>query len=236
MEFDLLLKKTCYPIVALISLILACAGGQQAAGPAISPTRTALPTFTITPTPAPPPTETPTSFPTDTPTAIPATDTPSPTPPPPPTNTPLPSPTETPLPPTGTPPPVPTDTPTVTPTLEPIITYVLAGTRREFNCDFTSIYGTVLNANNFGLPNVEVRALGIHGTAGTEFTTRTDAEGRYEVFRIPLPDLLAAEWAVMLMDNGREVSERFHWGSTPACISDDTGNSQVLRLDWKLIE
>jgi len=113
---------------------------------------------------------------------------------------------------------------------------VLAATRREFNCDYTAIYGTVKNANNFGIPNVEVRALGIHNTSGLDFTTRTDAEGRFEIFRIPLPELQAAEWAVMLVENGRQVSERFHWGSTPACQSDDTGNSQVLRIDWKLIE
>jgi hypothetical protein len=131
---------------------------------------------------------------------------------------------------------VPTNTPTVTPTFEPIIKYVLADTRREFNCEFTYIYGTVQNANNYGMPEVEVRALGIHQTSGLDIAARTDAEGRYEIFRIPLPELLAAEWAVMLMEDGREVSERFHWGSTPSCQSDDAGNSQVLRVDWKLIE
>jgi hypothetical protein len=112
----------------------------------------------------------------------------------------------------------------------------LANTQREFNCEYTAIYGTVLNANNFPLPEVEVRALGIHESAGLEFTVRTDAEGRYEAFRIPLPDLQAAQWAVMLVEDGREVSERFHWASTPVCESDDTGHSQVLRVDWKLIE
>jgi hypothetical protein len=66
--------------------------------------------------------------------------------------------------------------------------------------------------------------------------TRTDAEGRYEAFRIPFADLLSGQWAIMLMEDGREVSERFHWASTPVCESDDVGNSQVLRLDWKLIE
>jgi hypothetical protein len=118
----------------------------------------------------------------------------------------------------------------------PIIKYILAGTQREFNCDFTYIYGTVKDADNFGLPDVEVRALGIHETTGLEFATRTDAEGRYEVFRFPLSDLLAGQWAVMLMQDGSEASERFHWASTPTCASDDLGNSQVMRLDWKLIE
>lgn len=94
----------------------------------------------------------------------------------------------------------------------------------------------VLNANNFGLPNVEVRALGIHETSGLDFTVITDAEGRYETFRIPLSDLPGAQWAVMVMQNGREVSDRFHWASTSVCQSDDTGYSQVLRIDWKLIE
>jgi hypothetical protein len=93
----------------------------------------------------------------------------------------------------------PTDTPTTTPPPEPIIKYVLAAANREFNCDFTSIYGTVLNANNFGLPNVEVRALGIHETSGLDFTVTTDAEGRYEAFRLPLADLPGAQWAMVLM-------------------------------------
>jgi hypothetical protein len=142
----------------------------------------------------------------------------------------LPSPTTTPL-------PAPTVVPTHTPTPEPIINYVLAGTQREFNCSFTYIYGTVRDANNFGIPDVQVRALGIHETSGLEFVTRTDAEGRYEIFRIPLPDLLSAQWAVMIMeDDGREASERFHWASTSVCQSDDLGHSQVLRLDWKLIQ
>ncbi len=229
-------KQTRYPIIALVCLMLACGGSQQAAGSQISPTRTPLPTFTLTHTPAPRLTDTPTPLPTDTPTSIPATNTPLPTQTPLPTDTPLPLPTDTSQPPTATPLPVPTETPTITPTPEPLIKYVLAGSQREFNCDFTYIYGTVLNANNFGVADVEVRALGIHGTSGLDFTGRTDAEGRYEIFRFPLPDLLAAEWAVMLMEDGREVSERFHWGSTPACVSDDLGNSQVLKIDWKLIE
>jgi hypothetical protein len=152
-----------------------------------------------------------------------------------PTFTPLP-PSPAPPPPTDTLTPMPADTPTVTPTLEPLIKYVIAGSSRDFNCEFTYIHGKVTNANNNGLPGVEVRALGIHETAGQEFTVRTDAEGRYEIFRISLADLPAAQWAVMLMEEGREVSERFHWASTPVCQSEDTGNSQVLQMDWKLIE
>jgi len=77
---------------------------------------------------------------------------------------------------------------------------------------------------------------GRHSRTGLEFTVRTDAGGRYEAFRFPLQELLGAEWAIMVMENGREVSERFHWTSTPVCQTDDTGHSQVLRLDWKLIE
>jgi hypothetical protein len=40
----------------------------------------------------------------------------------------------------------------------------------------------------------------------------------------------------MVMEDGREVSERFHWASTPVCNSDDDGHSQILTVDWKLIE
>jgi hypothetical protein len=131
----------------------------------------------------------------------------------------MPEPSATPLPPvppTDTPPPPPADTPTPIATPEPIIKYVLANTQREFNCEYTAIYGTVLNANNFPLPEVEVRALGIHESAGLEFTVRTDAEGRYEAFRIPLPDLQAAQWAVMLVEDGREVSSA-STGPRPRC-------------------
>ena len=39
-----------------------------------------------------------------------------------------------------------------------------------------------------------------------------------------------------IMEDGREVSERFHWASTPVCDSDDLGHSQALRLDWKLVQ
>jgi hypothetical protein len=117
-----------------------------------------------------------------------------------------------------------------------VINFVLAGTRRAQNCDLTAIQGSVKNANNFGLAEVEVQALGIHETSGRSFSTRTDAEGNYEIFRIPLPDLQAGQWAVMVMEDGREVSERFHWASTPVCNSDDDGHSQILTVDWKLIE
>ncbi|GAB4450062.1 MAG: hypothetical protein Fur0044_45610 [Anaerolineae bacterium] len=224
-------------LLFFIFMTLAC-GGPSAARSAVAPTKTRLPTFTATPLPLPSPSATATTTP------LPATATPTETPLPPPTlpvveqaDTPEPTatPTVPPLP-TDTPVPPPTDTPTVTPTPEPVIKYVLAAANREFNCDFTSIYGTVLNANNFGLPNVEVRALGIHETSGLDFTVTTDVEGRYEAFRIPLANLPGAQWAVMVMENGQEVSERFHWASTPVCQSDDTGHSQVLRVDWKLIE
>jgi hypothetical protein len=117
-----------------------------------------------------------------------------------------------------------------------MIKYVLADAAREFNCDFTSVYGMVSDANNSGIPGVEVQAVGIHETSGLEFVTRTDVEGRYELFHIPLPELLSSQWAVVLVEEGREVSERFHWASTPVCQSQDSGNSQVLRLDWKLIQ
>lgn len=226
-------------LLLFIFMTLAC-GGQSTARSAVAPTKTRLPTFTVTPPPAQVVVTSlplPISLPTDTATPIPATATPTVTPLPPPTDTPEPAATPTPPPlPTDTPIPPPTATPTVTPTPEPIVKYVLAAANREFNCDFTAIYGTVLNANNFGLPDVEVRALGIHETSGLDFTVVTDAEGRYEAFRIPLADLPGAQWAVMVMEDGREVSERFHWASTPVCQSDDTGHSQVLRIDWKLIE
>jgi hypothetical protein len=240
---NLLLPKQIYGfVIILMSMMLACGSGPQN-GAIAPPTRTPLPTFTSTSRPALLPTDTPVSEATPTATntpVLPSTNTPVPTTLPSPTDTPLPEATFTPAPtsppPTDTPLPPPTDTPTVTPTPEPVIKYVLAGSHREFNCDFTYIHGTVKNANSFGIPDVEVRALGIHESTGLDFVTHTDAEGNYEIFRVPLSDLQAAQWAVILMENGAEVSERFHWASTPVCQSDDTGHSQVLRVDWKLIE
>lgn len=238
-------------IILLIALTLACSGlGTQQSRNQPPPTKTSLPTFTPSPTLTlqpllSPPTPVTEATPTDTPTLVVAIDTPTRISEATPTDTPVPdtptpvseaTPTNTPVPPPPTDTPVSEATPTDTPTPEPVIKYVLAGTNREFNCDFTYIYGSVKNANNFGIPDVEVRALGIHDTTGQNFTTRTDANGNYEIFRIPLDQLLAAQWAVMLMENDREVSERFHWASTPMCESDDLGHSQVLRVDWKLIE
>lgn len=230
--------------IILLFTLLACGlpAQSQQATVALAPTHTPLPTFTAT-APPQPPTATPTVPPThppivtNAPPSPTATPTPMPTPTAVPTDTPAP-PTDTPAPPPPTPV-LPTNTPTPappTPTPEPVIKYVLAGTARQFNCDYTAIFGNVSNANGRGIPNVEVRALGIHETTGLDFTVRTDANGNYEAFRIPLPQLQAGQWAVMVMENGHEASERFHWASTPVCVSDDTGNSQVLRVDWKLIE
>lgn len=230
-----------FTLLALILLSLACDIGSGAAESRVVPTKTPLPTFTPTPTFTlpPPPTETPPPTATATTVVVAPTSPPTETAvPPPPTEAPTTVPllTDNPLPPALTATPLPTATPTATPAPEPVIKYVLGATQREFNCEATYIFGVVQNANNFGVPNVQVRALGIHETSGLDFTVQTDAEGRYEIFRIPLNDLLAAQWAVMLMEDGREVSERFHWASTPVCQSDDLGHSQVLRVDWKLIE
>ena len=227
--------------LGLLGILLtgACAltGRVAGPGPTSTPTstRTPVPTFTHTLTLQPKPTYT--LIPTPSPSATSPPANPPPTPTLIPTSTPTvpPAPTSTP-PPTVAPTPTETAVPTVTPTPEPVILYVLASTQREFNCDYTYIYGTVQDANGKGIPGVTVRALGIHETTGLDFTTQTDAQGRYEVFRFPLAELQVGQWAVILMSAGGEVSERFHWASTPVCQSSDLGHSQVLRVDWKLIE
>lgn len=104
------------------------------------------------------------------------------------------------------------------------------------NCNETAVFGRVSNANNIGLANVQIQALGIHQTTGLAFVATTDSDGNYEAFRLPLTDLQSGQWAIMVLENGQEVSERFHWASTPVCDSDDDGHSQTLRVDWKLIE
>ena len=222
-----------------VSPMVACAMADRISGsrPAARPsaTRTPAPTFTAPPTQTPTVTFAPLPSPspsaTATETALPPTATATLTGVPPA----QPAPTDTPVPTIA---PTATDTPasTVTATPQPVIQYVLASTAREFDCDHTTIYGAVRNANGQGIPGVTVRALGIHETTGLDFSTLTDSEGRYEIFRIPLAELMTAQWAVMVTVDGVEASERFHWASTPVCQSDDLGHSQVLRVDWVLIQ
>lgn len=218
----------------IVGLILVGTVGCGAGAPeeiAVAPTATKdlVPTFTVAPSVTPTAPATKTAIPTKTPT-IP----PSPTA----TTTPTVAPSATGVPPTNTPVP-PTDTPvpaTATTTPAPTIDYVIADANRQLNCNYTYIYGRISNANNEGLAGVQVRAEGIHKTEGTTFTTTTDEQGRYEIFRIPFNELPAAEWAVYVMNDGRRASEPFYWAETSICQSDDPGHSQVLRVDWKLVE
>jgi len=103
------------------------------------------------------------------------------------------------------------------------------------NCQDVKIFGSVLNANNLGVPGVSVEVVGIHETSGRH-VVQTDAEGRYEIYLGSLGDVATGQWYVALVRDDMEVSERFHWASTPVCNSDDQGHSQHLQVDWKLIE
>lgn len=216
-------------ILLLVGVVGCGAGTPEEIAVAPTATKDLIPTFTVAPSVTPTVPATATPAPTDTPTGTPS---------PPATNTPTVAPSATRLPPSNTPVP-PTSTPippTATPTPAPTIDYVIAGANRELNCDYTYIYGRISNANNEGRAGVQVRAEGIHKTEGTTFTTTTDEQGRYEIFRIPFNELPAAEWAVYVMSEGRRASEPFYWAETSICQSDDPGHSQVLRVDWKVVE
>ena len=222
------------PAVLFLSVAACCFGRQQQAAVSIPPTATSRSTFTSVP-PSPSPTDTP--IPTDTPTftPVPPTDTPAPSP----TATVEPS-TDTPIPPTpvpsATPTPVPTDTPAPTPDATAShLKYVLAGTERKLNCFEVAVYGTVLDANNSPLPGVTIEAVGIHGTQGRHVGT-VGENGTYAIPLAQFSDLPHSEWYIAVFEGGEEVSERFHWTATAACQSNDSGDSQVLWVHWKLIE
>jgi len=220
------------PAVLFLNVAACCFGGQQGAVVSIPPTTTPRPTFTLTP-----PTPTDTLMPTDAPTFTPVlpTDTLAPSP----TATPAPF-TDTPIPPT----PVPSDTPTPAPTDTPAPTpdatasrlkYVLAGTDRKLNCVEVAVYGTALNANNHPLHGVTIEAVGIHGTLG-RYVGTVGEDGTYSIPLAQFSDLPHSEWYVAVFEGGEEVSERFHWTATAACQSNDSGDSQVLWVHWKLVE
>lgn len=221
--------------VSVFGGVLACCfAGPGRTGNVVPPTFTPRPTFTATLSPA----VTDSPVPTETATFTPPAGTPTPpvptfaaTPPPP---------TETPLPPRPSATHTPTSAPTPSPAPTPDATaswlkYVLADAGRELNCSEVAVYGTVLDANNRPLPGVTVEVVGIHGTAG-RFVGVVGDDGRYRVQMARFADLPYSEWYVAVFENDEEVSERFHWTATSACQSNDSGDSQVLRVDWKLME
>ncbi len=230
--------ETCFrwgaPIVLLLGVAACRLGGEKPVSVSVLPTPTLRPTFTPV-TPSATPIWTPTNTMTLTFTPVPPTY----------TSTPMPS--DTPLPPTSTPvptKPVPTDTPTPAPTNTAAPTpdatavrlkYVLAGAERKLNCFEVAVYGTVLNANNQPLPGVSIEAVGIHGTQGRHIGV-VGNDGAYAIPLARFSDLPRSEWYVAVFEGDEEVSERFHWTATAACQSNDSGDSQVLWIHWKLIE
>ena len=224
------------PAVLLTSAVACCFSGKPQTGALLPATATLRPTFTSIP-PTAVPTGTPTS--TQTPTAAFTLAPPTATPTLAATDTLVP-PTDTAMPPTPeatlTPSPEPTDTPAPTPDATASrIEYVLAGTERKLNCVEVAVYGTVLDANNNALSGVTVEAVGIHGTQGRHVGT-VGQGGSYAIPLARFSDLPHSEWYVAVVDDDEEVSERFHWTATAACQSNDSGDSQVLWVHWKLIE
>jgi hypothetical protein len=155
-------------------------------------------TWTPTPTKTPGPTKTSTS--TRTPTA---TRTPTPT------KTATPTHTFTPLPPTIPPP------PTATPTPFPFYVSSHSG---ENNCADIGLKGVVNGVDGLPQAGIMVR-YGEIGVSGSQFTTRTDGNGRYSALLLPGANkeqsTKSHNWYVSVELNGQRASEEFKFTSDP---------------------
>ncbi len=206
-------------------LVIGLIGATPPAAKPPSPTNPAdvaptyPPTWTPVPTPTPGPTNTPTETRTPTPTATP-------------TVTPTPFPTRTPTP-TLTPVPTSTFTPAPTPTPLP---YSITTTDHQ-NCFDIGMYGRVIGAN--GLPvQGAVIEYGEVGVSGSNFTTTTDANGRFTVALI-LSDKNEDNakkphtWFVRVLENGKPVSETLNWQSDSIETCDSSLSVQVKEVNFQ---
>ncbi|GIK43200.1 MAG: hypothetical protein BroJett011_70330 [Chloroflexota bacterium] len=155
-------------------------------------------TWTPTPTRTPGPTKTPTDTRTPTPTKTPS-----------PTLTPTPTDTNTPLPPTRPP------TPTATPTP---FGYFVSSHSSENNCADIGLKGVVNGPD--GLPKAGVQIqYGELGVSGSQFTARTDGNGRYGALLLPGSNKVAAtsshNWFAYVVENGQRASEEFKFTTDP---------------------
>ena len=155
-------------------------------------------TWTPTPTRTPGPTKTPTDTRTPTPTKTPS-----------PTLTPTPTDTSTRVPPTLPPPPTATPTP---------FGYFVSSHSNENNCADIGLKGVVNGPD--GLPKAGVQIqYGEIGVAGSQFTTRTDGNGRYGALLLPGSNKTATfsshNWFAYIMENGQRASEEFKFTTDP---------------------
>jgi hypothetical protein len=175
------------------------------------------PTWTPTPTETPGPTFTPTE--TRTPTST-STFTPTPTP----------LPTRTPTP-TDTPAPTSTFTPAPSPTPLP---YTIFEYDRHQNCFDIGMYGVVEDADGFPQGGV-VLQYGEQGVAGSNFTTTTDASGRFAVGMIVGNDDLADQphdWFIRVLENGQPASDTFTWRSDSIETCESDLAAQVMEINF----
>ncbi|MBE7557373.1 MAG: hypothetical protein HS126_40565 [Anaerolineales bacterium] len=155
-------------------------------------------TWTPTPTRTPGPTKTPTDTRTPTPTKTPS-----------PTLTPTPTDTNTPLPPTRPP------TPTATPTP---FGYFVSSHSSENNCADIGLKGVVNGPDGLPKAGVEIQ-YGELGVSGSQFTARTDGNGRYGALLLPGSNKVAAtsshNWFAYVVENGQRASEEFKFTTDP---------------------
>jgi hypothetical protein len=194
-------------------------------GPAAFPTPTSVsevaPTYPATWTPTPTETPAPTFTPTETRTPT-ATSTPTATPTPIPTRTPTAS--ATPLP-TSTFTPVPSPTP---------LPYVVSYENHQ-NCYDIGMYGTVLDRDGFPIRGI-VLEYGEVNIPGSDFTTTTDANGRFTVGLIVENKDLAQEthdWFIRVIENGKPASETFYWQSDSIETCDSSLAVQVNEINFR---
>lgn len=202
-------------LAVLITATLACATNTPVASvPTPRPTRTPLPTFTLTP--------------------IPPTNTPAP-----PTNPPVvaaPLPTDTPEPPPApaVEPQSPVATPTATPEpATPRGRYEIRGTEGSRNCAHVAVIGRVVEkGGSQPVQNVTLEVKGDKNPYKGPFFGRTNEKGDYTVLVGEVKnDVNGVEFEIKVQESSGVVSEDKHkWKVSSDCHKD--GVVQVMEVNW----
>jgi hypothetical protein len=241
-------KRRFFILVLLLLVTLACATNTPVASVATPrPTRTPVPTFTVTHTPLPPtssPTATDTPIPTDTPIV---TDTPIPT------DTPVP--TETPIPPTNAPPPPTAAPPTNTPEPSPTFTavaesalptptftpepgtpaghYEAVKEEGEQNCAHIGVTGRVLDEDDDPVQWVTIQVKGDDDDFRGPYIGKTDADGYYSILITELTeDVDRVEFEAEVIGGPNvKADDTPDWEVRSNCSNKNA--TQVRRIDWR---
>lgn len=204
-------------------LVLGLTGATPGASRPLGPTnptdvvQTYPPTWTPVPTDTPGPTHTPTETRTPTPSATPTV-----------TSTPFPTRT-----PTASATPLPTKTFTPAPTATPVPYWVTYEDHQ--NCFDIGMYGVVKDVQ--GLPKGGLTLqYGEENVSGSNFSTTTDANGRFNVALIVGNKDLAQKphtWFIRVLENGQPASETFRWQSDSIETCDSKLSVQVKEINFQ---